>query len=160
MRNLIDWQKVAIYTAISVFIFFFWGVTLGVIPLGDALVNLAVGIVFIAFNVGMGKYQAYRFDVEQKTINHRLWISFYCLACLATFIITKNFLTVASCAAMHLPVFTSVLNLCRSPKRKIFYINPADPKGSWFDRTFRKWYKGIFFSSIIIFLILQILIYG
>lgn len=125
------------------------------------VVLLAVLALYFGVNICIGKYQAYRFDTEQERINHKLWASIYGIACFQSFWFFHNWLLIASCVAMHLPVFNTALNYFRKPRRSMWYTNPADLKGSKLDRLWATHYPLVFYIfslSTVILCLLTILL--
>jgi hypothetical protein len=115
-------------------------------------------IIFLVLNIAIGKYQAYRFDVKQKRINHTTWAIWYCLLLIPVWYFTRNWWLVAACGIQHLPVFNTFLNWFRKPARPIFYTHPEDPFGSKLDKLWGKYYPVVFFISIVLLVILQFFI--
>lgn len=117
-----------------------------------------VQVFYISINIGIAKYQAYRFDKNQKRINHTLWLICYTVAALAFYIPFKNLYLVAALLIMHLPVFNTFLNYFRTPRRAFFYTHPEDPYGSKIDRLWGDAYPAVFFLFSIAYVVIQFFI--
>jgi ABC-type glycerol-3-phosphate transport system permease component len=120
--------------------------------------SLLIQAVYIVLNVLIAKYQAYRFDHEQKRISHPLWLICYTAACLIIWPPYKNYYLVAALLLMHLPVFNSFLNYFRTPRRAFFYTHPEDPHGSKIDKLWGEAYPAVFFFVSIAYLVVQFFI--
>jgi hypothetical protein len=114
--------------------------------------SLAITLIYLLFNIAIGKYQAYRFDKQQKRINHTLWFIYYCAACAILWLPFRNLYLIASLAIMHLPVFNTSLNYFRTPRRSLFYTHPEDPHGSKLDKLWGDAYPAVFFITLIAYL--------
>lgn len=117
---------------------------------------------FFGINVGLGIYQAYRFDVLQKRINHTTWATAYFLAAAQVYWQAHNWYLVGACCLQHIPVFNTSLNFSRKQQRpfwsQLFYTHPDDPLGSWTDQLWGKCYPLVFFLSLIAVIIIQFFI--
>lgn len=120
--------------------------------------SVLVQAVYLVLNVLIAKYQAYRFDHEQKRISHTLWLIYYTAACLIIWPPYKNGYLVAALLLMHLPVFNSFLNYFRTPRRAFFYTHPEDPHGSKIDKLWGDAYPAVFFFVSIAYLVIQLFI--
>lgn len=121
--------------------------------------NVAIQILFLLINISIGKYQAYRFDVQQKRIKHWLWAVYYCLLLVPVWFLYHNWALVAACCIQHLPVFNTALNWSRKPTRPIFYTHPEDPHGSLLDKLWGKHYPEVFFISLGLLITIQFFIW-
>lgn len=115
-------------------------------------VIIIIQIVFIYINLVIAEYQAYRFDTQQKRINHTLWLLYYIAACSVVWFLYHNLRLCSSLALMHLPVFNTALNYFRKPRRAFFYTHPEDPHGSKLDKLWGDAYPAIFFLCSIAYL--------
>jgi carbon starvation protein CstA len=122
------------------------------------LISVLIQAVYLVLNMGMAKYQAYRFDRQQKRISHTLWLMYYMAACLAIWPLYKNYYLVAALLLMHLPVFNAFLNYFRTPRRAFFYTHPEDPRGSLIDKIWGESYPAVFFFSSISYIVVQFFI--
>lgn len=124
--------------------------------------NVILQIACFLLNVALGKYQAYRFDVEQRRINHTVWASLYLLVATQVFWPTHNWFVVGACWLQHLPVFNTALNFSRKVQKpfweQLFYTHPADPLGSKLDQFWGKAYPLVFFLSLAALIIIQFFI--
>lgn len=117
--------------------------------------NYVVEILFLFINIGIARYQAHRFDVQHKRINHTLWATGYCLLLVPVYLYSGNWWLVAACGIQHLPVFNTALNYFRVPRRSLFYTHPEDPQGSALDKLWGKAYPGVFFLCLGLLIYLQ-----
>lgn len=122
------------------------------------LISVLVQSVYLVLNILIAKYQAYRFDHQQKRISHTLWLIGYTAACLIAWLPYKNYYLVAALLLMHLPVFNSFLNYYRTPRRAFFYTHPEDPHGSKIDKLWGEAYPAVFFFVSIAYLTVQFFI--
>lgn len=120
--------------------------------------SVLVQLVYLVLNVLIAKYQAYRFDHEQKRISHTLWLAYYTAACFIIWPPYKNGYLVAALLLMHLPVFNSFLNYFRTPRRAFFYTHPEDPHGSKIDKLWGDAYPAVFFFVAISYIVVQFFI--
>ena len=120
---------------------------------------VAIQILFLLINIAIARYQARRFDVQQKRINHTVWAVGYCILLIPVWFIYHNLALVAACGIQHLPVFNTALNLSRKVTRSIFYTHPEDPLGSKLDKLWGKYYPVVFFVSIALLIIIQFFIW-
>lgn len=121
-------------------------------------------------NIVTGRYQANRFDKQQKGISHTVWAIWYTLAVIIIYLFGYGFnwkwigiLFAAALVVQRIPVFNTALNFSRRNRMPIFYTHPVwnDKKNnSWQDRIWGKWYPFVFFLSIAILITLQFFIYG
>lgn len=142
-------------------------------------------IFFILFNIITARYQARRFDWQQKQISHKGWAIMYFIMVVVAylllygvcdlvealrswsaafaFFITPGALYMDMLIIGRLPVFNTALNYYRRPRRPLFYINPMwsnKKNNSWFDRIWSRWYPIVFFTCIAIYITLQFFIYA
>jgi len=115
-----------------------------------------------AGNIITARYQAYRFDVLQKRIDHKKWAMWY--VALTSMLLFFSPLMgwgavwlVLAAWCMHFPVFSIALNLFRH--KAWDYRNIGDPNGSRWDRWVNLWYKEVLMDCIIIWVFLQYLIF-
>lgn len=124
--------------------------------------NIAIQIFFFAINVGLGKYQAHRFDANQKRINHTTWALAYGILAAQSWWPTHNLFLVGACFLQHLPVFNTALNFSRQQQNpfweQLFYTHPADPLGSKLDQFWGKFYPLVFFLSLAALVTIQFFI--
>jgi hypothetical protein len=118
-----------------------------------------IQIFFFLLCIALGRWQAWWFDIRQKTISHWIWATGYGLALVPVYLATKNIILVAICGAFHLPVFNTALNLSRKVRRSIFYTHPGDKNGSLLDTLWGKSYPVIFFLSIALIIFLEIFLF-
>lgn len=102
------------------------------------------------------KYQAYRFDKEQKSIKHWLWGLYYCIPLAIIYIVTKDLFLCGVCAIQRIPIFNTVLNYCRTPRRPLLYINLEGE--SFWDRLYGPIYVYVFWLCFSALIILQFFI--
>jgi hypothetical protein len=122
------------------------------------LISVLIQIVYLILNVAIAKYQAYRFDHQQKRISHTLWLIGYTATCLVIWWPYKNYYLVAALLLMHLPIFNSFLNYFRTPRRAFFYTHPEDPHGSKIDKLWGDAYPAVFFFVSISYIVVQFFI--
>jgi hypothetical protein len=115
-------------------------------------VTLIVQVGYFFLNLAIAKYQAHRFDTNQKRINHTVWLIYYCAACAVVWFPWRNWYLVSSVALMHLPVFNTALNYYRKPRRPLFYTHPEDPHGSKIDKLWGESYPAVFFLVLIAYI--------
>jgi hypothetical protein len=120
---------------------------------------LLIQIFFWVLNIAVGKYQAYRFDKQQKRINHTVWLLYYATVALNAWWLCRSWLVVAALLVLHLPLFNTALNYFRTPRRALFYTHPEDPQGSVIDRVWGDVYPAVFFLTCITYVVLQFYIY-
>lgn len=124
------------------------------------MVLTLIQLLFWAICLGSARYQAYRFDVLQKGIRHWLWGLVYGVMCGAVYIYTRNPYLAAAVLCLRLPLFTSMLNYWRIPRRPLFYTNWEANGGSKFDEVVKDAYPALFFLTSIAYVVLQFFIYG
>lgn len=122
--------------------------------------KIMIQVVFVILNIGIAAYQAYRFDTQQKRINHTLWAIGYGVLVGVTWPLHHNWYLIAEISILHLPLFNTALNFLRMPRRALFYTHPEDPKGSIIDRFFGESYPAVFFASIIAYIVIQFYLYA
>lgn len=123
-------------------------------------VKTLLQIAFILINWAIAVYQAHRFDVEQKRISHWLWSIGYGVLVAATWPIHRNMYLVLAISTLHLPLFNTLLNYYRTPRRPLFYTHPEDPQGSILDKLWMDAYPAVFFASIIFYIVINFYLYG
>lgn len=119
-----------------------------------------IQLAFIAINYAMAIYQAHRFDVEQKRIKHWLWATIYGALVAVTWPIHHNVYLIVAISTLHLPLFNTLLNYHRIPRRPLFYTHPEDPQGSIVDKLWSDAYPIVFFASCIFYTIINFFLYG
>lgn len=124
------------------------------------IVKTVIQLAFVAINYAIAVYQAHRFDVKQKRIKHWLWAIWYSLLVAVTWPIHHNNFLIAAISTLHLPLFNTLLNYHRIPRRPLFYTHPEDPKGDWVDKLWGDLYPFVFFASIIFYIIINFYLYG
>lgn len=92
-------------------------------------------LIFLLFIYAVCRWQANRFDKQQKKIRHWFW--FLVFSAIITgawyFLSGKDYYFAGALALEHLVFFNPILNYYRTPHRAFFYIH-SDPKtGSWLD---------------------------
>lgn len=122
--------------------------------------NTIIQLIFWAICLGSARYQAYRFDVLQKTIKHWNWAIAYVVLCLAAWWISGNILLASAVLCLRLPLFTTALNFWRIPRRPLFYTGWEANGGSKFDEIWKDAYPDVFFLTSIAYVVLQFYIYG
>jgi|GEM_PF-7029926 len=115
-----------------------------------------IQILFVVINIAVAKWQAYRFDHDQKRINHTLWALYYCALLVPVWFWQHNLALVVACGIQHLPVFNTALNLIRH--KPFFYTHPEDPQGSKLDKLWGKYYPVVFFLSLAALVAIQFFI--
>jgi hypothetical protein len=123
-------------------------------------VSVLIHIAFFLLNIVIAIYQAYRFDVQQKRINHTVWAIGYGALVAITWPIHHNTYLIAVITTLHLPLFNTALNFFRTPRRPLFYTHPEDPKGSWIDKLWMDAYPAVFCGSVIFYIVLNFYLYG
>ena len=119
--------------------------------------KIVIEILFFIVCYAIGRYQAYRFDKEQKHISHVLWAFYYCLPLAGAWFVAHNLWIIVSCGLMHIPFFNAFLNYYRTPRRALLYINAAGE--SFLDRTWAKVYPFVFFGSLVAIIFLQYILF-
>jgi hypothetical protein len=122
------------------------------------LISVLIQAVYLVLNIAIAKYQAHRFDRQQKRISHTLWLTCYTATCLVIWWPYKNYYLVAALLLMHLPVFNAFLNYFRTPRRAFFYTHPEDPRGSKIDKLWGEAYPAVFFFVSISYIVVQFFI--
>lgn len=120
--------------------------------------KFAIEAVFLLINAIIAKYQAYRFDKQQKRINHTLWAFYYACLLVPVQLIYKNWWLTGVCALQHLPAFNTLLNYFRTPRRPIFYTHPEDPEGSLIDRIWGRFYPIVFAVCSVAIIVMQFIL--
>lgn len=118
-----------------------------------------IQILFLAINIGIGKYQANRFDKQQKRINHTLWALYYGVLLIPVWFLSHNWWLVIACGLQHIPIFNTALNWSRVPTRPIFYTHPEDPLRSKIDAFWGKYYSLVFFICMLSLIGIQFLLF-
>jgi hypothetical protein len=118
-----------------------------------------IQILLWAICLGIARYEAYRFDVLQKGINHTAWATAYIFLCIIAGYATHNWLVFIAGVCLHLPLFTTALNYWRRPRRPIFYTNWAANGGSKLDEVWKNAYPVVFFITSAAYVALQFFIY-
>lgn len=122
-------------------------------------VKTLLQIAFVLINWAIAVYQAHRFDVEQKRIHHWLWATGYCVLVAATWPIHKNIFLIVAILTLHLPLFNTLLNYYRKPRRPLFYTHPEDPNGSVIDKLWGRLYPVVFCASIVFYIVINFYVY-
>lgn len=122
------------------------------------LISVLVQLGYFLLNIVIAKYQAHRFDTQQKRISHTFWLIGYTVACFAAWLPGSNWHLVAAVLLMHLPVFNTFLNYFRTPRRAFFYTHPEDPHGSKIDKLWGEAYPAVFFFVSISYIVVQFFI--
>lgn len=130
------------------------------------LAKISLELLYVAINIGLGKYEAWRFDIKQQKINHVSWAIAYGVGITLPIIYilfiapswTLVWLWLAG-VAIHFPLFSAALNFFRIPRRPWDYHNIADVNGSKWDLWLGKRYAQFWFGSIAAWVALQFLIF-
>lgn len=128
------------------------------------VVKIIAEALVILFNIGMAHYQAYRFDVLQKTINHTARLIGYSLV-ISLILVSAIWLGWSmvwlwtASMIVHFPLFSSTLNFFRIPKRRWNYHNTSDVGGSKLDQWLGKYYTLAWIISAVTWGALQYLIF-
>lgn len=129
--------------------------------------KIAAELLCVAINVGLAKWEAYRFDKQQERINHQKIAFEYGFATITPVVwviafgdlswtwiwLTFSFIT------MHFPLFSAMLNYFRTPRRPFDYHNTSDSAGSKIDLWLGKYYVPVWWLSVLGWLGLQFLIF-
>lgn len=124
------------------------------------IVKTLIQLAFILINCAIAAYQAHRFDVKQKRIKHWIWSIYYAAMVAVTWPIHRNVYLIAAILTLHLPLFNTVLNYMRIPRKPFFYTHPEDPHGSLVDKLWGQAYPAVFFASSIFYIVINFYLYG
>lgn len=128
--------------------------------------KILLDIIPIAAYIYIAKWQAHRFDVEQKTIDHKKWTIAIAIGVTTFFALVmyeeRSWSIVwlwFAAGFVHFPVHSTALNLFRRPSREWYYHNTVDPNGSEWDRWLGKYYVPVWFGCVVWWIGLQFLIF-
>lgn len=114
------------------------------------IIIIAIQVLFAGFNIWMAYYHAGLIK-RHKPINHALWGGIYLV--LSGLTIFVNWLLFVSLLLLRLPLFNTVLNKLRD--KSFFYIG----KESVIDRIIKRAYPEVFFSCIVFFIVIDVILF-
>lgn len=113
-----------------------------------------IELVFICMSIAAARFQAWWFDVKQRSIDHSVWAMIivfmyaFISACLG------NILLFIALICQRFIIFSPFLNYWRTPRRPFFYINLKGK--SWLDRQLKKYYVPAYKVSLVCYIIIQL----